>query len=151
MTWQADAFGLQLGNYSPESGDTVDHAEMFYGNRGIMFGSSGKPQRRESQFPRSFQPNSWARLISNTQGEWRVLARHSPCVLFILSLWHPVTWMNRMRGLASGLTHSLSLDARMGDTFHEVTLEQEEEGDHRDRKDDGRCHQERPLRPELLE
>lgn len=51
MTWQADAFGLQLDNYSPESGDTVDHAEMFYGNGGIMFGSSGKPQRRESQLP----------------------------------------------------------------------------------------------------
>ncbi len=39
MTWLADAFGLQLGNSSPESGDTVDHAEMFYGNGGIMFGS----------------------------------------------------------------------------------------------------------------
>ncbi len=39
MTWMADAFDLQLGTYSPESGDTVDHAEMFHGNGGIMFGS----------------------------------------------------------------------------------------------------------------
>jgi uncharacterized glyoxalase superfamily protein PhnB len=38
-TWRADASSLQVGTYSPESGDTVDHAEMFYGNGGIMSGS----------------------------------------------------------------------------------------------------------------
>lgn len=39
MTWLADAFGLQLGTYSPESGDTVDHAEMVIDLQNTEYGS----------------------------------------------------------------------------------------------------------------
>jgi uncharacterized glyoxalase superfamily protein PhnB len=38
--WLSDAFGFEPGVIYPESGDRVDHAEMYFGSGGIMFGQS---------------------------------------------------------------------------------------------------------------
>lgn len=46
IQWLSDAFGLQAGNVYPVEGATVDHAEMFYGDGGIIFGSV-----RENEYP----------------------------------------------------------------------------------------------------
>lgn len=43
LQWLSDAFGLERGNVYPEEGSRVDHAEMFFGTGGIMFGSLGNP------------------------------------------------------------------------------------------------------------
>lgn len=39
-TWLADAFGFEPGAVYPDAGDRVDHAEMYVGSGGIMFGSA---------------------------------------------------------------------------------------------------------------
>jgi len=39
IQWLQDAFGLEPGFVTPEEGEVVGHAEMFYGVGGIMFGS----------------------------------------------------------------------------------------------------------------
>lgn len=39
IQWLSDAFGLEPGNVYPDEGATVDHAVMFIGSGGIMFGS----------------------------------------------------------------------------------------------------------------
>lgn len=39
VEWLPQAFGLTAGPVFPETGETVDHAEMFAGEGGIMFGS----------------------------------------------------------------------------------------------------------------
>jgi len=43
LQWLSDAFGLERGDVYPEEGSTVDHAEMFLGSGGVMFGSVGNP------------------------------------------------------------------------------------------------------------
>lgn len=39
LQWLSDAFGLERGEVYPEEGSTVDHAVMFLGSGGVMFGS----------------------------------------------------------------------------------------------------------------
>ncbi len=44
IQWLSDAFGLEPGEVYPEEGANVDHAVMFLGSGGVMFGSPGNPQ-----------------------------------------------------------------------------------------------------------
>lgn len=56
IQWLSDVFGLERGNIHPVEGVTVDHAEMFIGSGGVMFGSM-----KDSDYP--LQPGESSKSV----------------------------------------------------------------------------------------
>lgn len=59
-TWLSDAFGFGPGAIYPESGDRVDHAEMYVGSGGIMFGQSSGTQASGAAADAADRPGVYA-------------------------------------------------------------------------------------------
>lgn len=59
-TWLSDAFGFEPGAVYPESGDRVDHAEMYLGSGGIMFGQSNVAHAAEAASEATNRPGVYA-------------------------------------------------------------------------------------------
>lgn len=59
-TWLSDAFGFEPGAVYPKDGDRVDHAEMYLGSGGIMFGQSSVAQASDGADAVSERPGVYA-------------------------------------------------------------------------------------------